>query len=124
MADLIEACRTGDVERVKILIQNDADINLKTWGFKLTPLHYACDSGHKEIVELLLQNGADINAKDTFNMSPLQVACIRGYKKIVELLLSFSTLFICDFDINEIDDPSIRDLIREYTSMSLIKGAE
>lgn len=40
--ELFEACRTGDVTRVRHLIQNGWDVNMRdTAGRKSTPLHFA-----------------------------------------------------------------------------------
>ena len=40
--ELFEACRTGDVSRVKALIQNGWPVNMRdTNGRKSTPLHFA-----------------------------------------------------------------------------------
>ena len=54
---------SGNIEIVKMLIANKADVKWKD-GFKTTALMYAASSGNKEIVVLLLDNGADINDKD------------------------------------------------------------
>ena len=43
--ELFEACRTGDVTRVRYLIQNGWDVNMRdTAGRKSTPLHFAAGS--------------------------------------------------------------------------------
>lgn len=40
--ELFEACRTGDVSRVRYLIQNCWEVNMRdTAGRKSTPLHFA-----------------------------------------------------------------------------------
>jgi ankyrin repeat protein len=167
MANLLKACFTGDIDRVKILLQNGADINVQnisgraalhcaclyghikivelllSYGADVnikdnsnsTPLHYACMQEFEEIVELLLvpykyetystnSTNADVNIKDNEGNSPLYIACMNYNKEIVELILASNTFVIIDFDINTIKDSSIRDLICDYVSISLVKGAD
>ncbi len=57
---LHEAAANGEIERVKLLISEGADVNVKCNDGQ-TPLHYAARRGHKEIVEVLLAHGADVN---------------------------------------------------------------
>lgn len=75
--DLITACKEGNLEAVKALVENGIDIDGKPSFFgkckmciyeKLsyiqdnheTPLHIACKNGFVEIAKFLLKNGADI----------------------------------------------------------------
>ncbi|MFC1766399.1 ankyrin repeat domain-containing protein, partial [Planctomycetota bacterium] len=59
---LIQAITVEKIDRVKSLLAEGADVNvkLKDGG---TPLLTACGKGNKEIVELLLAEGADVNVK-------------------------------------------------------------
>src|SRR2546428_351332 len=50
---LIAAAATGDVIRLKALLAQGADANVKDKD-GATPLHWAAATGHKEIVEVLL----------------------------------------------------------------------
>jgi ankyrin repeat protein len=84
---LHEAVLAGNIERVRMLISNGADIREKDKsGF--TPLHVAALNGRREIAELLIDQGADIEAKNNMGMTPLQVAARFGGLKVVELLIS------------------------------------
>ena len=60
--DLQDAAETGNVERVRTLINQGADVNAVGTSGK-TPLMYAATRGHDAVLELLLQKGADVNAK-------------------------------------------------------------
>lgn len=60
---LITAINNVNVEIVKSLLENNADVNWKD-GFNTTALMYAASKGHREIIDLLLKYGADINAND------------------------------------------------------------
>jgi len=60
---LITAVNNSNIDIVKALISNKANVNWKD-GFQTTALMYAAAKGNKEMVILLLDNGADINAND------------------------------------------------------------
>ena len=48
--ELFEACRTGDVSRVRYLIQNGWEVNMRdTAGRKSTPLHFAAGKHDEDI---------------------------------------------------------------------------
>ena len=49
-----------NIEVVRLLLKNGADVNYRVSDEDLTPLMYASNSGNKEIVALLLENGADV----------------------------------------------------------------
>lgn len=88
----------GNFEAVKILINNNAELNLKDnngWA----PLHYAVNEYHPVIVEHLIKNGADINAKDKFGNTVISRAVYssKGKGEIIKLLLEYNA------------DPSIKN---------------
>jgi len=61
-ARLYLAVRDGNIEKIKALIANGADVNEKDWrGY--TPLHIAAMHNRKGIVEFLITNGANVNRK-------------------------------------------------------------
>ncbi|KAI8499774.1 hypothetical protein Bbelb_228250 [Branchiostoma belcheri] len=85
--ELFEACRNGDVARVKKLI-TPQNVNARdTAGRKSTPLHFAAGFGRKDVVEHLLQNGANVHARDDGGLIPLHNACSFGHAEVVTLLL-------------------------------------
>ncbi|XP_061782623.1 poly [ADP-ribose] polymerase tankyrase-1-like [Nerophis lumbriciformis] len=85
--ELFEACRNGNVSRVKKLVDT-ANVNAKDMaGRKSTPLHFAAGFGRKDVVDLLLQNGASIHARDDGGLIPLHNACSFGHSEVVSLLL-------------------------------------
>ena len=61
---LFVAANNGDEKLAKMLIENNADINIKTAINGFTPLFWAAISDHKNVVNLLVEYGADVNAKD------------------------------------------------------------
>jgi hypothetical protein len=84
--ELLDASKKGDVEKVKKLLKEGADVNAKD-RFGFTPLHYTALNGHIEIVKLLIERGADVNAKTNGGWTPLRFAAIYGHIEIVKLLI-------------------------------------
>uniref|UniRef100_A0A3Q2YLW9 Poly [ADP-ribose] polymerase n=1 Tax=Hippocampus comes TaxID=109280 RepID=A0A3Q2YLW9_HIPCM len=85
--ELFEACRNGDVLRVKKLADT-ANVNAKDMaGRKSTPLHFAAGFGRKDVVDHLLQIGANVHARDDGGLIPLHNACSFGHSEVVSLLL-------------------------------------
>ena len=97
------ACYENNVEIVRFLLKNGADINKEDKnGF--TPLYLACYENNVEIVRLLLEKDADINKEDKDGNTPLHVACYENNVEIVRLLLEK------DADINKEDKDGITPL--------------
>jgi hypothetical protein len=82
---LLRASQFGQLEMVKYLIANGADINAQNvFG---TPLVVASRNGHLEIVKYLIANGADINAKNGVGYTPLMWASKSGNLETVKYLI-------------------------------------
>jgi ankyrin repeat protein len=95
MKDDLFRCWWNDLEKVKQLLDEGADVNAKNKD-GLTGLMHAAWKGHKEVVKLLLESGADVNAKDECGWTALKLALHFSYwkdnhnhKEIVELLKSY-----------------------------------
>uniref|UniRef100_A0AAR2KSQ1 Poly [ADP-ribose] polymerase n=1 Tax=Pygocentrus nattereri TaxID=42514 RepID=A0AAR2KSQ1_PYGNA len=85
--ELFEACRSGDLERVKKLL-NTANVNSRdTAGRRSTPLHFAAGFGRRDVVDYLLEHGADVYARDDGGLISLHNACSFGHAEVVSLLL-------------------------------------
>uniref|UniRef100_A0A3Q1CGH0 Poly [ADP-ribose] polymerase n=1 Tax=Amphiprion ocellaris TaxID=80972 RepID=A0A3Q1CGH0_AMPOC len=85
--ELFEACRSGDLERVRKLVTPKNVNGRDTAGRKSTPLHFAAGFGRKDVVEFLLQNGANVQARDDGGLVSLHNACSFGHAEVVSLLL-------------------------------------
>uniref|UniRef100_A0A6G5ZUJ2 Poly [ADP-ribose] polymerase n=1 Tax=Vipera anatolica senliki TaxID=2604287 RepID=A0A6G5ZUJ2_VIPAN len=85
--ELFEACRNGDVERVKRLVRPENVNGRDTAGRKSSPLHFAAGFGRRDVVEYLLQSGANVHARDDGGLIPLHNACSFGHAEVVNLLL-------------------------------------
>ncbi len=85
---LHHAAANGKIERVKLLISEGADVNVKN-NEGLTPLHCAAREGDKEIVSLLLAHDADVNIGDAdYNRTAAEFAMKSNHTDIVQLLVS------------------------------------
>ena len=90
MSNLIKACRDGDFEIVKKLVQEGSDVNEseEEWS-GLAPLTEAARGGHNNIVEYLLKEGADVNKMEGKGNTALLWACKEGYLDVVSTLLTY-----------------------------------
>ena len=79
---LKHAACLGNLEIVKLLVDNKADIHASDDYC----LQVAASNGHNEVVEYLLQKGASISAK---NNNALMWAFINNRKKTIDLLIQY-----------------------------------
>ncbi len=77
----------GQVEIVKALLAQGADINTKG-RYDLTALMLAARNGDTRIVTVLLEGGADVNAKDVTGETALMAAASLENTEIVMALLA------------------------------------
>jgi ankyrin repeat protein len=59
---------------VEFLLQNDADIDVRTSGEIQAPIHYAAKNGAAKSLKLLLGYQANIDSLDCRQRTPLQVS--------------------------------------------------
>jgi hypothetical protein len=85
--DLLEAVKAKDIEKVKMLLANGADVNAKD-DLGWTLLHRAAVQNAKDVARLLRAKGANVDAKDDKGQTPLHVAAFKNAKDVVELLLT------------------------------------
>ena len=79
------AARKGHLEIVSILIEEGADVNVRSLVKGETPLHKAAAQGHVPAVRRLLQAGAD-KTKSVSGWTALKLAEHFGHTAICELL--------------------------------------
>ena len=80
------ACKTGNMEIVKYLLKEGAEIDSKDFA-SWTPLHFACQYSHLEITKYLIEEGAEVNCCNNFGWTPLHIASEKGDLNLVEYLL-------------------------------------
>jgi ankyrin repeat protein len=90
---LHDAAREGNVERVKQLADQGANLSEPddTGEPKggLTALHAAAYGGHLDIVERLVARGASVNDHENFyHMTPLHAAAEEGHADVIAFLLA------------------------------------
>ncbi|MEM2677506.1 MAG: ankyrin repeat domain-containing protein, partial [Thermofilaceae archaeon] len=73
MSELHKAAEEGDLQRVKKLVENGANVNAKD-EYGSTPLYLAVLNGHLELARFLVEKGANVNAKDIVGWTPLHIA--------------------------------------------------
>ena len=85
---LYGASNSGDIEKVKDLLEKGADPNLPNF-IGGTPLVQAATNGHKEVCELLILKGANVNYSESIGgYTALLWAASNGHQSVCELLIS------------------------------------
>jgi len=82
--ELLEEARRGDLDEVKRLIQQHADVDTTNRSHH-TALYFACKNGHTEVAQYLLDNGASVN----LGAKPLISAVRYDHYDCVKLLLQY-----------------------------------
>ena len=87
-ADIFDAVRSGDVEKVKTLLQADSKLTAARTVDGNTPLHLAALEGHAAVAKSLLDSQAQVNARGLREETPLHMAMYDGHREMAELLLA------------------------------------
>ncbi|EAX87823.1 hypothetical protein TVAG_482480 [Trichomonas vaginalis G3] len=98
---LMIACKNGDLEAVKILIENGANINFCN-QFDMSALLFAADYHRYNVFEYLMKNGADLKAKDSQgNEFPIMIHLIGNDSETnEETLIFYKRVLNCGVNIN------------------------
>jgi ankyrin repeat protein len=82
---LHQAVRDYDIEKIRKMISEGADVNEKDWlGY--VPLHWAIYFGYPDAANLLISQGANPNLLSDTGRTPLEIAKAMEYNGLVELL--------------------------------------
>ncbi|MGC2517788.1 MAG: ankyrin repeat domain-containing protein [Burkholderiales bacterium] len=89
--ELLEAVRTGDVERTRQMLAAGADIQSRD-GEGATLLMLAAHAGNLPLVRALIDAGAEVNASDERGWTPLMKAAYnaeldRGFAQVAQALI-------------------------------------
>jgi len=87
-----DMAQEGDVAKVKLLIENGAEINSIDEEYQSTPLGMAARWGRTNVVKLLLSHGADVNKSGATWSTPLSWAKQKGHKEIQDILLKAAAI--------------------------------
>jgi len=85
--NIFEAARTGNLARVRTLVEADAALLNSKAPFGM-PLHLAVGGGQRRVAEYLLAKGADVNAVARHVGTPLDGAYEGGNRPMIEWLES------------------------------------
>jgi ankyrin repeat protein len=69
--EIFDVIRKGDIEKVKMLVENDPTLVRARNARQSTPLHVAVDLEQEAIVRYLIEKGADVNALNNNESTPL-----------------------------------------------------
>jgi ankyrin repeat protein len=87
-APVADAAARGDVEAVKALLKDGADVNAPM-GDGMTALHWAAERGDLALANVLIYAGANVNAVTRVGQyTPLHVAARTGNGAVVKALLA------------------------------------
>ena len=86
--DLADAAMAGDIDAVRFLLEQNADINAAQ-GDGMTALHWAVHRDNLEMAHMLLDAGADMGSATRIgSITPLFMAGTNGSAAMIELLLN------------------------------------
>jgi ankyrin repeat protein len=79
------AAQTGEIEKLKELLQKYPQLVDTRDEDGRTPLHLAALRGNKEIVQLLFNKDVNIDARDIDGFTPMQLAARNGHDSLAQL---------------------------------------
>ena len=121
MTRLNHAAREGWSSAITWLLEQGADVNVRTPIYAQTPLHYAAGSGHCDAAVLLLDAGARVHYPTRYGSTALHSAAWSGHTNMCKLLLSRGASL--DARRNDGDDPEARARRRGRTATADVLAA-
>jgi len=85
---LENACRDGNLNRVKVLLDQGAPIDAQVGNYRFTPLMAAVDHKGVDVLKYLLGKGAQVDLADSQGSTPLLHACNVNDVASVKVLLN------------------------------------
>lgn len=98
-----------NIEMIKILLKNSADVNVKDLNWN-TPLHYATIYHNILIIKLLFHYGANVNAQNANGWTSLHFACSYNSYYIIDILLEYNA----DINLKNKDGETGIDVLQKY----------
>jgi ankyrin repeat protein len=88
--EFIKAAKSGNADRLSVLLENDPNLLRALDSDGSTALHCATWKGHQEVVKVLLNAGADVNAHNNnehWGTTPLHAAAHANQAAIAQMLI-------------------------------------
>lgn len=101
------ACNSGYEDIVRLLLEHNANPNVRSEGDGMTPLMFACNLKYYNIVKLLLQAGAHVNTQSNISIGQITALYIAAYNNDSGLV---SLLLKADANVNTCDTEGITPL--------------
>ncbi|XP_046554158.1 putative ankyrin repeat protein RF_0381 [Haliotis rubra] len=92
--DLNVACKQGDLQRVRDILDQSLEDKDKQGKDGMTPVLWAARRGHREILDLLVKYGADLKLVDIVSNNILHWACRGGNVSMVKHIISMNAVNI------------------------------
>lgn len=83
------AATTGNISRLRRLLDAGADPDSRRIKDGLSPLHLATTNNHIEAMTVLLDAGGDVNSADNTGVTPLMIAASKGSIDAATILLKY-----------------------------------
>lgn len=93
MAPIHTAAENGNLNRIRTLLNQGVNVNLRN-NENMTPLMYAASGGHANVIRFLLSKGANAKARTNWNRNALIFAAEKGNANAVRALLRHSNLSV------------------------------
>ncbi len=84
--ELVYACGKGNIDKIKQLLQQGINMNVRDSSGGLTPLMFAAIYGHDEAVNVLLQYGAHEDIKSSTGFLAIELAANNNHLTVVSTL--------------------------------------
>lgn len=82
-----DAIAADDMEALRRLVKEGADVSQPDGKFKLRPLNWAALRGNLDAAKFLVENGADVNLGTNDGYSPLHHAAFLGHPDVLQFLI-------------------------------------
>jgi len=81
------AAQNSKLNMLEYLLEQGADINMKSLHEGKTALHHASQHGNLEVVTFLAEKNADLKIKDNEGLTPLHLASMSNVPEVVSYLI-------------------------------------
>jgi ankyrin len=94
------AVKNGNEAVMRLLVDQDADLNSHDEQNGFTALHLAAQNGFRSAAKFLLENGANVNALDKSKDTPLHMAASSSNEEVAASLLAHSDITASPYNVN------------------------